>query len=232
MRRRLAVVVAAALVVMAAVVAFSGTRVVLARFTDTASVAGNRFSTGTWVTSTTWYLHNNPTPPTANTTAQFNLALNGTAPTAATLYNYDTGCETRTGRSLTRGTGLVTEVGSCKYATWRSAALAASRTLNGTGTLTIWARKSSTGGTNPTLRAFLRAFDPATSTYTDLATANVTVSAGSTSAFASLTPAWGLTSVVVPAGRLIEVKLVATGGTLNVDFAYDTTAYPTSVTLP
>ncbi|MFH0750948.1 MAG: hypothetical protein V2B17_03855 [Chloroflexota bacterium] len=54
----------------------------------------------------------------------------------------------------------------------------------------------------------------------------------STSAWAACTPTWSLASVMVPAGRQIEVKLVATGGTRNVEIAYDTTTYPSALTLP
>ena len=119
-----------------------------------------------------------------------------------------------------------------RYATWRSTALAAARTLKGTATLAVWARKTATLGTNPTLRAFLRVFDPATASYTELGTASVTVSTEPTSAWAQYSPAWSLSSATVPAGGIIEVKLVATGGTRNVEVAYDTAANPSSVTLP
>jgi hypothetical protein len=184
------------------------------------------------VTATTWYLHNNPTPPAANTTAQFNLGLNATAPTAATLYNADTNCDSRAGRSINRNTGLVTEATTCRFATWRSAALATARTLNGSATLAVWARKTTANGTNPTLRAFLRVFNPATSAYTELGTANATVATNPTVAWARLDLTWSLVSVAVPAGRQIEVKLVATGGNRNVEIAYDATAYPSSLGLP
>ncbi len=231
-RRRLAALLAVGLVVGAIAVAFAGTRVVLARFSDTTAVASTTFATGTWSVTTTWYLHNNPTPPTANTTAQFNLPLNAAAPSAAVLRNYDTNCDSRAGRSITRGAGLVGEATTCNYATWRSAVLASARTLNGTATLAVWARKTSTGGTNPTLRAFLRVFDPGTSTYTELGAANATVAAASNQAWVELDLAWSLSSVPVPAGRRIEVKLVATGGTRNVEIAHDTTANPSALTLP
>ena len=231
-RRRLAVLLAAGLVVGAAAIAFAGTRVVLARFTDVAAVGSSSFATGAWVTATTWYLHNNPTPPTANTTAQFNLAVNATVPTATTLRNYDTNCDSRAGRSFVRGTGLVSEATVCRYATWRSAALGVARTLDGTATLVVRARKTTTGGTTPTLRAFLRAWNPATSTYTELGTANMGVTNDSSTAFASYSLTWALASVAVPAGRQIVVKLVVTGGDRNVEIAYDTTAYPSSLTLP
>jgi hypothetical protein len=217
---------------MAAAMAFAGTQVVLARLTDAAPVATNTLSTGTWGTATTWYLHNNPTPSTGNTAAQFNLALNATTPTATTLYNYDTGCESRAGRSIRRNTGAITETGACRYATWRSAALAAARTLNGTATLTVFARKALSGGTAPTLRAFLRVRNPSTSTYVELGLANATITTEPTLAFASYALSWTLASVSVPVGRQVEVKIVATGGTGDVDLAYDTTAYPSSLTLP
>ena len=231
-RRRLAALVVAGLVLAAATVAFGGAHVVLARFTDPAAVTGNTFATGSWATGTTWYLHNNPTPPTGNTAAQFNMALNATSPTAATLYNYDTNCEFRAGRSIRRNTGLVTETGACRYATWRSTALGADRTLNGTATLTVWARKTSNLGAAPTLRTFLRVFNPATSTYTELGAANVTVTTESTSPWVAYTPSWSLASVTVPAGSQVAIKLVALNGTREPEIAYDTTAYPSSLTLP
>ncbi len=231
-RRRLPVLLAAGVIVGAAFLAAAGARVVLARFTDAAAVGSSSFATGTWATATTWYLHNNPTPPTTNTTAQFNLALSATAPTAATLYNHDTNCESRAGRSINRNTGLLSEATTCRYATWRTAALATARTLTGTATLAVWARKTTANGTNPTLRAFLRVFDPATSTYTELGTANATVVSNPTVAWARLNLTWSLASVAVPGGRQIEVKVVATGGNRNVEIAYDATAYPSSLSLP
>jgi hypothetical protein len=101
-RRRLAALVAAGLVVVAATVALAGSHVVLARLVDTAAVTGNTFATGSWGTRTTWYLHDNPTPPTGDTAAQFNRAFDAEAPTATTLFNYKTNCESRAGRSTGR----------------------------------------------------------------------------------------------------------------------------------
>ncbi|HSW42448.1 MAG TPA: hypothetical protein VLM76_08070, partial [Patescibacteria group bacterium] len=153
-------------------------------------------------------------------------------PTATTLFNYDTGCDSRAGRSINRNTGLVTETGSCRFATWRSAALGSARTLSGTATLLVWARKTSSGGTNPTLRTFLRVFDPGTSAYVELGAANVTVSTEPTAPWVAHTPSWSLAGVTVPAGRQIEIRIVATGGTRNIEIAYDTTALASSLTLP
>jgi hypothetical protein len=231
LRRRLAALAAAALVVGAVALAAGGTRVVLARFTDAASAAGT-FSTGSWTAPGRWYLHNNPSPPVGNTLAQQGLGLDATVPTADTLYNYDTDCDSRAGRQVRRNTGLVTESGACSYVTWRSAALAQARTLNGTATLAIWARKGTTGGTNPTLRAFLRVFDPGTSTYTALGTANRVVATNPTQAWAEINLTWSLAGVVVPAGQQIEIKVVATGGNRNIEIAYDANDLDSALTLP
>jgi hypothetical protein len=219
--------VAAALVV-SALGGITGARMTLALMTGSATVSGNTVKTGTWVTPSTWYLHNNPTPPVADTPAQFNLPLTATVPTATTLRNYDTNCDTNNGRSIRRGAGAVTEATTCLYATWRSAALPATRMLTGTATLTIWARKSGTG-TNPTLRAYLRVFDPGTSSYVELGSRDAPVTTG---AWASYSLTWAPASVLVPAGRQIEIRIVATGGTTDPEISYDRTANPTSLALP
>jgi len=190
------------------------------------------FATGTWSSSTTWYLHNNPTPPFGNTGAQFNLALDGTAPTAGTLYNYDTNCDSVAGRVIRRNTGAVTEAVTCRYATWRTAAFAAAVGLSGTALLELSARKAgSTGGTNPTLRAWLRDFDPGTGTYVELGNASLAITTDSTAPFALY--AFSIpVSATVATGHRIELKLVALGGGRNVNIAYDTAAYPATLTIP
>lgn len=231
LRRRLAALAAAALVVAVVALAVGGTRVVLAVFTDQADV-GATFTTGTWGEPTTWYLHNDPTPPTGTTLAQALLAMDETAPSGATLYNYGSDCDGRPGREIQRGSGLVTETVTCRFATWRSAALPAARTLDGTATLSAWARKTASGGTNPTLRAFLRVLDPVSGMYTELGSSDAAVSRNANQSWGTLELSWALTGVSVPAGSVVEVKVVATGGTRDPEIAYDTTGQPSALTLP
>ena len=228
-RRAVAPSAVAAALLVSAVGGFAGSRVSLARLTASATVAGNTLTAGTWVTPSTWYLHNNPTPPSGNTTAQFNLPLTVTVPTAVTLRNYDTDCDGNSGRSIRRGLGAVSEVGACAYATWRSAPQLTGRVLTGTATLRIWGRKATSGGTNPTLRAYLRVFDPGTATYVELGGADASIT---TNAWASSSFTWSPASVALPAGRQIEVKIVATGSNRDPEIAYDTTANPASLQLP
>ena len=230
LRRRLAALAAAGLVVAVAALVAGGARVALATFTDEAAVAGT-FSTGTWG-GTMWYLHDDPSPPTGDTTAGDLLAMDATAPTGATLFNYDTDCDVRPGRSIDRGTGQVTEDAACRFATWRSEPLAAPRTLDGTATLVVYARKQFSGGPNPRLVAFLRILDPAGPTWTELGSASLAVNTNPKQAWSQRTFTWTLAGLTVPAGAQVEVRIVATGGTPDLEIAYDTIGQPSALTLP
>jgi len=190
----------------------------LALATSARSLGANAFSAGAWAL----YLHNNPTPPVGNTTAQFALSMTTTASTTAALSNYDTDCDAVAGRVLVRGTALSSEATLCKYANWRTTTYPTARPLSGTMTLRIWCRKTGNGGTNPTLSAYLRAYDPVAASFVDLGSTSGAVTTNSGAAFAQLVLTWSL-SATVPAGHQLELKLVAGGGTLDVNLAYDTT---------
>ena len=190
----------------------------LAIYTNARTLTANAFSAGAWAL----YLHNNPTPPVGNTTAQFALTLTTTSSTQATLRNFDTDCDGVAGRVLVRGTALVTEATTCRYVNWRTGTYAAARPLDGTLTLRIWCRKTGSGGTNPTLTAYLRDYDPVSTTYATLGTTSGAVTTNSGAAFAQLVLTWAL-STSVPAGHQLELKLAASGGTRDVNLAYDTT---------
>ena len=190
----------------------------LAQLTAAASIGGSSLTAGGWVL----YLHNAPTPPTAATKAQFGLSMTTTASTQATLQNYDSDCDSVAGRELLRGTALATETGLCKYASWRTSTYAAARPIKGVVTLRTWCRKTGSGGTNPSLTAYLRDYDPTTTTYVELGAASGAVVTNSGSAFAQLALTWTL-ATSVPAGHQLELKLVAGGGTLDANLAYDTT---------
>jgi len=170
------------------------------------------------------YLHNRPTPPVGNTTAQFALAMDTTVPTAALLNNYDTDCDAVAGRLITRNTGLSSEATVCRYANWQTAAYGTARALNGTMTLRIYAAKS--GAANPTLIAFLRDFNPSTSGYTDLGSSSIAITNLVQTQF---TLTWSL-NTSIPATHKLELKIVATG-TTNVLLAYDTSAQQSRLVL-
>jgi len=65
------------------------------------------------------YLHNNPTPPVGDTSAQADLPLSYTVPTATALYNYDTDNDADPGRMIKKDIGGVTQSDLDKYQNWR-----------------------------------------------------------------------------------------------------------------
>jgi hypothetical protein len=194
-------------------------------FSRSAAAAVNGFTAGTWA----YYLHNNPTPPTASTTAQYNLTMTPTLPTATTLYNYDTNNANRPGRGITRNNppspGLAT---AYRYVNWRTPALGTALTLSGTVTVDIWsATNAAAAGRNGSLIAYLRDYNPATGTYVEIANATRTAAYAvgrtyyETPILVTVAPAYTLA-----AGHVLEVKIESPTATSqnNMLVAYDTTA--------
>ena len=197
----------------------------LALFNRPTTVGANGFTAGTWA----YYLHNNPTPPTANTTAQYNLTMTTTVPTAATLFNYDKNNANRPGRGITRNNppsaGLAT---AYRYVNWRTPALATALTLTGTVTVDLWsATNTATANRTGSLIAYLRDYNPATGTYVEIANATYTgaYAVGRTyyerPILVAVAPAYSLV-----AGHMLEVKVESPTATSqnNMLVAYDTTA--------
>ena len=218
-RLRLPLVLALAI---ATLLAHAGTS--LALFTDSKAASANNFSAGTWA----FYLHNNPTPPTANTTAQINLTMNATTPTATTLWQYSSNCSVRTGRRLTRAAPSPNQATVCNYENWRTPALAATLTLSGAPTVDIWSA-SDTGTANRTggIVAYLRDYNVAAGTYTEIANGlyNTTYAVGRTFYHYPITVNVA-TAYTLAVGHQLELKVVASNAyQSNMLVAYDTTTY-------
>ena len=196
----------------------------LARFTSSAADGGN-FTSGHW----TYYLHNNPTPPTGNTTAQANLTATTTASTQATLYNYDTNCDTRTGRLLiqvnTPSPGLTT---TCRYVNWRLPVQTTALSLTGSVSADVWlATQTNQGNRIGSIIAYLRDYNPAgAGSYVEIANATYTGSYqnGRTFYERPITIAIAGTYTVA-VGHRLELKLECPNATSAFDMmvAYDTT---------
>ncbi|HEX7491478.1 MAG TPA: hypothetical protein VF337_07220 [Candidatus Limnocylindrales bacterium] len=197
-----------------------------AMFANSKSAGANSFTTGTWA----YYLHNNPTPPTANTTAQYNLTMTSTVPTATILRNYDTNGANRAGRGITRNNppspGLATAL---RYVNWRTPALASALTLSGAVTVDIWSATNATAANRTgSLIAYLRDYNPATGAYVEIANATRTATYasggryGETPITVTVTPAYTL-----PTGHMLELKIESPSATSNNNMlvAYDTTTY-------
>lgn len=199
----------------------------MATFTDATSAGANTLTAGAWA----FYLHNNPTPPTANTTAQYNLTMTTVVPTAAVLYNYDTNSANRPGRGITRNNppspGLAT---AFRYVNWRAPASATALTLSGTITLDIWsAANSALTNRTGSLIAYLRDYNPGTGTYAEIGNATLTgvYAAGRTYYERPISIVLGASYTLV-AGHQLEIKVESPTATsaVNMLVAYDTTTYP------
>ena len=77
-----------------------------------------------------YFLHNNPTPPTGNTSSQIDLPFDLTQPTSTTLFNYDTNRDSEDGLLLIRS-GKPTETDTTKFQDWVTDALTSSLTIDG-----------------------------------------------------------------------------------------------------
>jgi hypothetical protein len=212
-------------VLVAACVVMTGPASSLALFSGRATAA-SAITSGTW----TYYLHNNPTPPTANTTAQYNLTMTPVTSTTAFLYNYDTNNANRAGRGITRNNppsaGLLT---AFTYVNWRTPAFASGFRLSGAISVDIWsATNTAAANRNGSLIAYLRDYNPATGTYAEIANATYTsaYAAGRTYYHRPFTVTVAA-AYTIPATHQLELKLESPTATSqnNMLVAYDTTTY-------
>jgi hypothetical protein len=227
----------AAVLVAASFIAGRGVGSSLALLVSSARSDGDTFSAGTWVLPpVTWYLHNNPTPPSGNTAAQANLGMNTTIPTGPTLYNYDVGADTALGRRLQKSGSGPAETNLNRYASWLSPVLSGARAISGAATLSMWsAVQSFNTGRAGAVRAYLRDYDPATGAYVEIGNGTTTAAnwqAGSNT-WIPATVTIPVAGYTVRAGHRIEVKVMTTSSAYtNMWIAYDTQSYTSSLSLP
>lgn len=183
-------------------------------------------------------LHNNPTPPTGDTTAQKPLAMNLTPVSGTTLYKYSTNYYTnQPGRYVDRKNASHSETSTQYMANWVYQ-VPNSPTFNGTVEVKLWVALkdfSCTGGAVD-LRAFLRTkATDITDTGTQIASGDgvmVPVGVG-ICPFQQITITMTLANVSVPINTWLELKVTnrnASGDAALI--AYDTTTYRSTIKLP
>lgn len=211
--------VAAALVVVA-LLTITRTE---AAFSDTTDNQSNTFNAAADFTINL-YLHDNPTPPTGDTTSQDLLPLDTTAPTATTLYNYDTDRDAVQGLILAKGTGL-TETDLIKMQRWRHTP-ASNLALSGTAQLTIYtAMKDFTPGKSGTLDAGLYDCTTTGTSCTAIATGTTSQSPWPDT-WQPVTIDLGAVSHTITTGRALIIKIAVPGTSGDqLLFAYDTTTH-------
>ena len=169
----------------------------------------------------TFYLHSNPTPPVWHGNAPPPLVMDPTAPAHANLYNYNGTDPSKPGRNVTKNGGTPPgETNPTKYLEWRGGPYAEPLTLLSNATLTIWGRNS----LNQDVTASYYLYNRNGSTYTLLGSA--------TYSWPNKMADWAPASVNLGgAGHVLQpghqlVVWVISDGLKDIEFAYDTTGYP------
>ena len=211
----------------------AGLGLTAAIFNDVDPLDANAFSAADCF-GRSWYLHNNPTPPTGDTNSQTDLPLDLTSPTAATLFNYDSNRDSSEGLFIGKGGAGPGETDSTKMQAWRSAAFADDQCLVGTVAVTVWAAIKDYGqGKAGEVFVYLR--DHNGSTYTEIGNGSVFNAdwQGGSSTFVEATINIPGLNYTLPAGNMLEVKIIV-GSSAGDDmwFSYDTTSHSTRVDSP
>lgn len=204
---------------------------VLGLFASSAVVGGNAFTAGTWLTSV-HYLHNRPTPPTGNTTAQVNLGMDDVAPTAATLYRFSTDVGRDNGRIVLRSSNGLAETDGTRYVNWRTPVAAALRQLAGTVTIGLWSQPR--GQARPgSMTVYLRDWSAATGTYVELGSATYSSASWATGkAFVQVTLSIPVNHDLA-AGHAVELRVMAPSTSANdITLAYDASGFASAIQLP
>lgn len=227
------------LVVVASVASFllgGGGRATMALFTDNESDPSMVTTAVSFGGPTTYHYHNDPTPPTADTNSRADLSMDTTAPTATVLRNYDQNRNPDAGLTILKGGSGAAETDLTRYQNWLIAVPSPGRAINGTITVTFWSGMRNFGLIKRgAVTVFLRDFDPATSAYTTIASGTLTEPnwQGLSITWVQKTLTLTASNYSLASGHRLELKLIV-DGTADDDmwFAYDTTAYPSRVTVP
>ncbi len=216
---------------LALVLMAGSTGVTTGAFSNTEQSTGNTLRC--WI-NPDYYLHNNPTPPTGNTNTQAVLPMNTTAPTATTLYNYDTDRNSDVGLTIAKGGSGAGETDLTKYQAWRTAILSNNLPLMGTVTVDLWsAMKNFNDKKRGVVTIYLRNYNGSTYTEIGNGTLDLTQWSGGSATWVKRTITISGLNYTVPAGNMLEVKIIV-GNSSGDDmwFAYDTTSYPSIIKTP
>lgn len=202
----------------------SGASVSLARYSDSATTAGD-LRVGTW-----YFLHHTPSPPIRDTPARTNLPMDAVAPVQTTLFNYDRNFDEIPGRSLAPTDPSPTTNRPQEMVNWRTPAAAAATPLSGMAELRVW---SAVGdfllGQPGSLVAHLRDYDPVSGRHIEIATTVLTQADWQRghSGWVETRVDVPLPDYTLPAGHSIELKVQAgLGAAAPMHVAYDTTVHP------
>ena len=183
----------------------------------------------------TIYLHNDPTPPTGDTVSHTVLPMDFTAPTATTLFNYDSERDAAPGLLINKTPqfNVLPETDPSKVQVWRTAPLTTPLTFTGGLFMDIFAApKNFDQNKKAGVVAYIRDYDPAATTYTEIGNGGIWANdwqEGSTT-FVKRPLFIPDVNYTVPVGHQLEVKIgVNAKSDADMVFAYDTTSFPTRI---
>jgi hypothetical protein len=160
--------------------------------------------------------------------------MNSTAPTAGTLYNYDTDRDAFAGRFIQKGGAGPNESDPTKYQQWRSPTYAQDTAITGAPQFIFWsAMKDFTTDKRGHVQSFLKATNGSSTAWAIQGELQLAPWASSATwvehAFTFTNPGSG----IIPAGHWLElVVVVSTPADDDMWFAYDTSAYPSRLVWP
>lgn len=184
----------------------------------------------------TLFLHNilASTPPTTDTPAQPDMPVDTAAPTATTLYDYDTDSLPGPGRSIAVG-GVESDdpppaVPLTQKANWDYTVPATTKlTAASPVKVRLYATTTDPAATSAgTLTVFLRYKAAASSTFTTIGTTASSVALGAS--FQPVDLDIAISNLTLTPADVVEVRVVASGAAVLL--AYDTTSYPAHLRLP
>lgn len=182
-----------------------------------------------------YFLHNNPTPPVANTNAQAGLTMTSIVPTATTLYNYDVNRNVDAGLTLVRGPrgGKLDLPDTTKYQDFDSPAFTATAVVDGRATLFLHAASAAFAtGNLMFLGAYLVDYNPSDASMT-LLIKRGEVAYNSAATWSPVSVHFRPTVHTVSPGHKLRVRLQF-DGTSDAEgmVAYDTTTYLSMLQVP
>ena len=180
------------------------------------------------------FLHNNPSPPSGNTSSQVALPMDTGLPMSETLYNYDEDRDSSPGLKLVRTNQGLSETIPARFQAWRTDSLNSDLIITGDVLINLWgALVPPNSGDTGIVLTYLRDYDGVDS-YTEIGEGAVFArdwQSGSSSFVERvvLIPNIGYT---VPAGHELEVRLVVDDASNeDMEFAFDTENFPSFVHL-
>ena len=176
------------------------------------------------------HLHNNPTPPTGNTRMQHPLPMDADAPTATTLFNYDSDRDSRAGRLIQKG-GSATTTDGTKFQNWRTQTFGQDVDIEGDVTFEFW---SAMKDFKTDKRGHVVAYLMDGSTVIASASVNPTTNwQGGSLTWVEKSVTFTGVNDTIAAGSFLQLRVVV-GNRSSDDmwFAYDTASFQSTLTMP